>query len=389
MSKISKAIFFLSIIMIFLLSQGCSLFKKSQEGVSTGKKVSIPAEIEKNKFGFLGGEPGQSEFIKENGALWMRPHPGPFLWDSMQSEKNEEIIFDKTDRVVSEAQETKLGILATIWPFAEWDQKSKPDADKYKVSENDEFMPGTKEGRMDYLPIHRSNPGDWQAYEKWVKETVERYDGDGKIDMPGLEIPIKYWEVMNEPDLNSPEPDPRLDFYTQGPKEYSELLIRTAKAIRQADPEAKILIAGAAGGNDDFLGFYKEVFKNKEAVDSFDIGNVHCISNDSFDSFNVEPYLKMLNETIVDEYGITKPVWVTEAEAFISEDADLNAGQTFQSTKKAINLGAERIFFTRYDFENKGPMPPKLPGGKTPSTDIRLDGSDPVKAYRKITEENK
>ena len=242
-------------------------------------------------------------------------------------------------------------------------------------------MPGTKEGRADYLPIYRSNPGDWLAYEKWIKSVVERYDGDGKNDMPGLEIPIKYWEVMNEPDLTSPEPDPRLDFYTEDSAAYATLLLKTSKAIKEVDPKAKVLIAGAAGGNDNFLNFYRDVLKNKEVINMFDIGNIHCISNDNYDSFNVEPYKKMLRE-----FGINKPVWVTEAEAFISNDPDINSTQTYESTKNALAIGAQRIFFTRYEFENlqKGPEPPP-PDRNLPVPKITVKGSDPIEAYKKIT----
>ncbi|RJQ31855.1 MAG: hypothetical protein C4562_05290 [Actinobacteria bacterium] len=368
------------LILLAIFSTSCSISNKSQKSVTTNKPVNIPADIDKQKFGFLGSEEGMANVIKENGASWQRPHPGPFLWDSMQSEKDQEIIFDKTDRIVTEAQEIKLGTLATLWPFAEWDQKRKPNADKYKVSENDEFMPNTKEGRGDYLPLHRSNPGDWQAYEKWVKVVVERYDGDGKQDMPGLEIPVKYWEVMNEPDLDSPEPDPRLDFYTEDATAYASLLIKTSKAIKSADPDAKVLIAGAAGGNERFLSFYRGVFQNKETVSHFDIANVHCISNDSHDSFNVEPYTKLLKS-----FGLNKSVWVTEAEAFISDDPDINATQTYESTKKALRLGAKKIFFTRYEFENMKMEQPPMPDKQAPVKPT-ISGQNPTEAYRKITQ---
>lgn len=371
----------LLIVSALILSTGC-LFKseKSSESVSSGKPVNIPAKIFNDKFGFLAGPPESYQGLKARGAAWARPHPGPFLWDSMQKGKNKEISFGNTDDVVSSIQEKEAAILATIWPFAEWDQNNKSNPDKYKVSENDEFLKEANEERP-YLPFHRGNPADWMAYKKWVKSLVERYDGDGKEDMPGLEIPIKYWEVMNEPDLTSPEPEPRLDFYTEDAAAYATLLIKTSEAIKEADPKAKVLIAGAAGGNDEFLSFYRDVFKNKEAVSAFDIANVHCISNDSFDSFNVEPYQKMLKEM-----GIDKPIWVTEAEAMISDDPDINATQTYESTKKALEFGAEKIFFTRFEFQNSqmgGGGPPKPQ--KPVTTKATIQGGDPIEAYKKIT----
>ena len=44
-----------------------------------------------------------------------------------------------------------------------------------------------------YFPVNE------QQYTAFVKATVERYDGDGVDDMPGLQNPIKYWQVGNEP----------------------------------------------------------------------------------------------------------------------------------------------------------------------------------------------
>ncbi len=357
-------------------------FKK--ESISTGKVLSIPQEILKNKFGFLSGAPDDVKMIKGSGALWARPHVGPFLWDAMQSKKTEEIFFNKTDWAVKRYQKGKIGILATLWPFADWDQKMRTDYSECEVSSLDEFLPEPRlEKKGDYLPKYRCNPHDWPAYKKWVMAVVERYDGDGKLDMPGLEIPIKYWEVMNEPDLVGPEDfeESRLEFYREDPQAYAKLLIQTYQAIKEADPEAFVLIAGAAGGGGWSLDFYREVFKNSDTQDAFDIANVHCISNDDYQSFNVEPYQEML-----EEFGIEKPIWVTEAEAVVSDNPDLNATQTLKSTKKALELGAKRIFFTRYDFElrmmgDKEFFPPDH------RLDIKpeIEGDNPEKAYRIIT----
>jgi hypothetical protein len=354
-------------------------------GASAGKTLSIPSKILANKFGFLSGAPESVDRIKEFGASWARPHLGPFLWDSMQKNKNGRISFARTDKLVKEYQEKGIGLLITLWPFAEWDQKERSDASKCLVSENDQFLPeGGFIKEENYLPRYRCNPNDWEAYQRWVRVVVERYDGDGVNDMPNLKIPIKYWEVMNEPDLTGPEGEESyetLDFYRQDAEAYRELLIKTSEAIREADSQAKILIAGAAGGSEESLNFYREVFKDKKAVSAFDIANVHCISNDDYQSFNVEPYKKMLQEL-----GINKPIWVTEAEAIVSDDPDVNAAQTLQSTKKALELGAERIFFTRYDFESKfGGIKPPLPEGQPQEIQLQIDGSEPVEAYKKIT----
>ncbi len=320
--------------------------------------VSIPEKILSNKFGWLGGGTGDTgEGIIARGGLWVRPGPpGPFAWDIMQKSKDVGFDFIIADQEVSNFQKNNIGILATIFPFADWDQKNLTNAADCKVSDIDEFLlKNDKKDRGVYLPYFRCNPNDWMAYQKFVKAIVERYDGDGVNDMPGLKIPIKYWEVLNEPDLqyksNLPygETD-RSTFYRQGPIEYAQLLIETSKAIRLADPEAKILIAAPAGADERALSFYQEVFKNADARDAFDIGNIHCIANDqNTHDFNVGPYKKMLADASI----ANKPIWVTEADAMYSKMGEENYQSTKTSVAGAIAAGAERIFFTGDIFDDQ------------------------------------
>ena len=81
-------------------------------------------------------------------------------------------------------------------------------------------------------------PKDVAKYQRWVRAVVERYDGDGVDDMPGLAAPIKYWQVDNEP--------PRR---REG---YADLVRITGQAVREADPTAKVLIGGLEIPFDDY-----------------------------------------------------------------------------------------------------------------------------------------
>lgn len=340
------------IIAIVLGAGGYFLWKKYSDTPQSSNssfptKIEIPKKILDNKFGFLSAGPDSAAEVVKYDASWQRPHPGPFVWDAMQKGNNSEISFESSDKIVKDAQENQVGILATLFPFAEWDQNNRPDAIKCAVSENDEFLStNDKKGRGDYLPSHRCAPNDWNAYNQWIAKIVERYDGDGQDDMKDLKIPIKYWEVMNEPDLPVMT-DGRLVFWLDTPEQYAKLLTETNKIIKQADPDAKVLIAGAAGGSPEFLNFYRQVLKNPEALTSFDIGNVHCISNDENSDFNVSAYKKMLSE-----FNLTQPIWVTEAENMNGQTLQENAELTKKSTQGALAAGALRIFYTRYNFED-------------------------------------
>jgi len=373
-----RLIIWVVLIIVVFASAGAYFWTKSRDksdkSSKNGQPVSIPQKVMDNKFGWLGGGADDTgDGIVERGGAWVRPHPGAFVWDIMQKSKNDEIDFALSDQEVSNYQKNDLGLLATIWPFADWDQKNSTDSADCKVADDDEFLPkNDKKGRGVYLPYYRCNPNDWVAYKQYVEAIIERYDGDGVSDMPGLKIPIKYWEVMNEPDLQYQSNVPinetgSLNFYKLGPAEYATLLVETSKAIRQADPEAKILIAGAAGADERMLSFYEEVFKNTEVSSAFDISNIHCISNDQrTNDFNVGPYLNMLKNA-----GVTsKPVWVTEAEAMYSTIAEENFLSTQKSVENSIKAGAQRIFFTRDDFGDTRTDMSKLNSGSSyPSTE--------------------
>lgn len=344
-----KTVFIVAVLIIIGIA-GVAVYFYMFTGTTGGYVFELHEPNLESRFGFLGGgsgmEPSEVAEMKAAGAEWVRPHPGPFIWGDMQDSADEGVSFKQTDKMVRAAGAEGVSVLVTLWPYAEWDQLARPDATVCDV--------GDSEFSREFGNF-RCAPHDWEAYEAWVTAVVERYDGDGVDDMPGLGVKIKHWEAMNEPDLNfrlEPQPEPEeelgLNFFVGEPAEYAELLKRTYAGVKAADLEAEVLIAGAAGGSPDSTAFYREVFSDAVALESFDIANVHCISSDDIATFNVAPYKKLL-----DEFGITKPIWVTEAEAFISDDAQLVATQVQESTQMALELGAERIFYTSRDFEHR------------------------------------
>jgi len=311
------------------------------------------------QFGFLiGPSADEMKLARETGAGWVRPHPGSFVWHDMQSSESSAIDFSHTDNMIKAAAVYDINILPTIWHYAEWDQKNHTNPDNC-IASSGEFE--REFGK------YRCKPNDWEAYTNWVNAIVERYDGDGINDMPDLKKPLTHWEVMNEPDLGTPDGSPGLQFLIGQPADYAELLKKTSAVIRQADPNAKIVIAGAAGGNKMFLDYFREVFADKETHDAFDIANVHCISNDDVDTFNVKPYTAMLAE-----FDIVKPIWVTEAEAFGSKDPkdkpvnDIGE-QLLLSSTNALANDAEKIFFTTMNVDHR-------PGGDKDDKSDKPDG---------------
>lgn len=349
MKKITYSLVGIVLCAVFIFLSAYSINNSNIASAKT-KTVSIPKNVKSSRYGFLSGGNNDTKLIKSYGARWVRPHPGPFLWDSIQSVRDSGgYNFSGSDRIVKRYTKKNIGVLATLWPFASWDQLTRDDPDACKVSDIDQFLPRSEPGKdsssAEYLPQYRCNPNNWTEYLNWVKATVERYDGDGTSDMRGLKMPVKYWEVMNEPDLEGIED---LDFYVGNYVDYTELLTQTYAAIKEADPGAKVLISGAAGGDERYLSFYRDVLLDATARGSFDIFNVHCISSGFLESLNVEPY-----KDIITEYGLgSKLLWVTEAETTYSDAPAANASQLYSSVARARQLGASRIFFTRYNFSN-------------------------------------
>lgn len=77
----------------------------------------------------------------------------------------------------------------------------------------------------------------------FVQSLVERYDGDGLDDMPGLIYPIRFWSDGNE--YNVPT------FWNGTNEEYLVVWKAFSKGVRQADPKNSIILAnGIAKVND-------------------------------------------------------------------------------------------------------------------------------------------
>ena len=94
----------------------------------------------------------------------------------------------------------------------------------------------------DYIPA----PEHMQDFRDYIRNLVERYDGDGKDDMPGLLFPVLHFQVGNEY-YNEV-------FWAGTADEYGILLREAAAAARAACPDVKIILSGI--GFQDVYGYY-------------------------------------------------------------------------------------------------------------------------------------
>ena len=288
--------------------------------------LAWPAGVGSSHFGILG--PG---WRVEFAGAWIRPHPGPFIWGHIEPTPGA-YRWTQVDGVVQKLQRECLAILGTVWPFARWDQEAC-HADQART-----------QGAFREFGDLLYSPCDMDAYSAWLTALVERYDGDGVGDMPGLRYPIRHWEILNEPEMQGPT----LCFFQEKPEIYAELLSLSFATIKAADPTAVVLPAGQSGMHREAVDYWRPVLKGTRG--SFDLANIHSINCSDIQrasAFWAPEYRVFLNSV---GYSNT-PYWITEALAGrigppgtsrLSED-DL-AQLVFIGTVAAFGYGAEVIF---------------------------------------------
>lgn len=318
---------FLSFVISFLLIFGVLCGCTEQETKSNGGGVLIEYDSNtlNSRFGFM--HPDDFQDMTDLGIFWQRPHPGPFIWGEIETSSGV-FDWDGCDEEVKNSQKYGVNIIPTIWPFADWDQSSCHS----EISSTGSWI-------FPELGKYRQKPCDMNSYQNFVTRLVERYDGDGVDDMPGLVVPIKYWEVSNEPSMQ----DDDLVFFIGPAVDYFDILNITYQGIKNADSDAKVLHGGMAGVIDEHTEFWEEIF-GLGGSSYFDIGNIHSINSDS-EAINGPEYKQFL-----DQQGVDKPFWITEVELGSMNQEKDNYLEMDMSDSLITNFvqafagGAEKIF---------------------------------------------
>jgi hypothetical protein len=200
-----------------------------------------------------------------------------------------------------------------------------------------------------------------KKYIEFVKKVVDRYDGDGINDMPGLKNPIKCWQIENEPALYY---EPIFDW-----EGFSHLVEVTYKAIKDKDLKAEIALGGLAGGNavnnvnDPFYplflkqlkDFYYPLLKSLSAknihVDIFDIhyysGNLRWPSDKWEDNWKCMKDIYTIIRKNLDKNGYKNTqIWITETATM--EKINGEKAQAASLVKRYIyplSFGVKKIFW--------------------------------------------
>ncbi|MBF0518383.1 MAG: hypothetical protein HQK92_01515 [Nitrospirae bacterium] len=187
-------------------------------------------------------------------------------------------------------------------------------------------------------------PSDTTTYVDFVKAVVERYDGDGIHDMPGLKNPVKYWQVDNEPSLE----------IANG---FATLQQITYDAIKAVCSDCTVLMGGVPGTPpaDTYLQDFKKNYKpfitelNGNYVDAFDF---HWYGNATGDYKGIKDVYNTIRQTLDDAGFTSAPIWITELGSYSGKPSDEDYSQTETQQASdyvkryvyALSLGIKKVF---------------------------------------------
>lgn len=301
--------------------------------------------IEHSPFGFHPASVGADyRYGKEIGVAWDRGGMY-FMWTIGQPDiKKEEYnweIYDGYFIKLSEGMRTLKNICISMAPPpSQDDTKVKKSGNNLRINPERE-----KEARRRHLYFKGNSfhPSDPEAYARWVKAVIERYDGDGKDDMPGLHIPAKHWQVDNEP-------------YIYAREGFADLVSITSKAIKNADPDAKVLQGGMImppllkykNSVKELFGKFEDIWfpmfqkLNGEYIDIIDL---HWFGE--FGEWKILPeYLNVLRSYLQNCGFKHTPIWMTEMgmPSKLGKERE-QASEMVKRYVVAIGEGVEKIFW--------------------------------------------
>ena len=157
--------------------------------------------------------PGQASALAKTGITGVKYFPDIYEWGDMQKKSGGPVNFYETDRYVKEYQDAGFTSLTmALQSKSDWASVDAKGLKPKNLSPKPEYA---------------------DEWKKYVAAVVERYDMDGKDDMPGLKIPVVYYEIGTEFSTYIPEPA----------DDYINTLAIAYKAAHEAFPGVKILHA--------------------------------------------------------------------------------------------------------------------------------------------------
>lgn len=244
--------------------------------------------------------------LAEVGAKWVR-HAGfeGVVWGGIEKQKG---VYDwkRTDFIYGETYKQGIKMIVGMNCFSPWDKGIQ-----------------TPDGTL---------PKDMSAYLAFLEKAVERYDGDGIDDVSGSPV-VDVWQIQNEVDGER--------FWQDTPENYALLLKESYRAVKKANPNAKVAIAGVAtprGYYDFYMNVLDELAKDK-SQQYFDIFDFHWSGQfvgdsnyrvESFpkDSYPMDSFVSDVKKRLDDMNYKDVSVWITEMSDY-SDQPNNNNGKPY------------------------------------------------------------
>jgi hypothetical protein len=174
-----------------------------------------------------------------------------------------------------------------------------------------------------------SAPSNYQAYADFLKLVIARYGPDGQFWKEHPDVPyrpIRYWQIWNEPGVQyqwSPQ--------ASWAERYGELLKLAYPTVKQADPGAKVVLAGLTNASWEWM---DALYERGGIKGYYDIVGVHYYARIASQFLEVTKRLR----AVMDAHGDTQvPIWWTEVGASASKGKiDSPANQHFQTTDEGL-----------------------------------------------------
>ena len=213
--------------------------------------------------------------IKQAGVTWVRDWAVNWEWAEPQPGT---LSFAPIDPHIERLHAAGMNILSLLPsnPSTSW------------ASEAPDSVPNRDWYRLAYAPK------DPKLLFDFVGKAAAHYKGS-----------VAHWEFLNEPLWVPDFCLPKQGGYTI--ETYISLLKGAAAAIRSADPGAKI-IGGLAIQSEIVLG---DEFIKAGGLDSVDIFNLHPYAGTRIPETFIADMERI--RRVMDEYGVRKPIWATEA----------------------------------------------------------------------------
>ena len=224
-----------------LLQQAGIGGQERQEDVAYQKSTSTTA-VSSNPddsifgLGYVVLEPGYAELYAKTGIKWIKL---PDLsWKRLEPKPpvggRHNYQWPLLDKIVKAYQAAGFRFIVLLRAKSTWASRSLRDASM--------DAKGTGGGIVTTPP----KPEYWDDYADWVSAVVERYDGDGIADMPGLRFPILDYEIESEAQHSGT--------WQASIDDYLKLLATAYDAAKKANPKTRIIMTGINLGDtfDDF-----------------------------------------------------------------------------------------------------------------------------------------